>query len=65
MENPRAVSNRTKELEKLSGIQYFIRELRYHEFSRHNILSVKPIANAPPDAPSPITIEINGTLIKV
>ena len=37
MENPRAVSNRTKELEKLSGIQYFIRELRYHEFSRQSI----------------------------
>ena len=37
MENPRAVSNRTKELEKLSGIQYFIRELRYHEFSRQCI----------------------------
>ena len=31
------MSNRTKELEKLSGIQYFIRELRYHEFSRQCI----------------------------
>tara|TARA_Y100000588_G_scaffold365314_1_gene429810 strand:- start:3855 stop:4439 length:585 start_codon:yes stop_codon:yes gene_type:complete len=31
------VSQRTKELEELSGIQHFIRELRYHEFSRQGI----------------------------
>ena len=31
------MSQRTKELEELSGIQHFIRELRYHEFSRQGI----------------------------
>ncbi|MBM23123.1 MAG: hypothetical protein CMD78_02510 [Gammaproteobacteria bacterium] len=34
---PETVSQRTKELEELSGIQHFIRELRYHEFSRQGI----------------------------
>ena len=37
MEHPRTVSHRTKGLEELTGIQYFIRELRYHEFSRQSI----------------------------
>ncbi len=37
MENPSTVSHRTKGLEELSGIQDFIRELRYHEFSRQSI----------------------------
>ena len=37
MGNPKTVSNRTKGLEELTGIQYFIRELRYHEFSRQSI----------------------------
>ena len=31
------MAQRTKELEELSGIQHFIRELRYHEFSRQGI----------------------------
>ena len=31
------MSHRTKGLEELTGIQYFIRELRYHEFSRQSI----------------------------
>ena len=31
------MSQRTKELDELSGIQDFIRELRYHEFSRQGI----------------------------
>ena len=37
MEHPRTVSHRTEGLKELTGIQYFIRELRYHEFSRQCI----------------------------
>ena len=34
----------------------------YQEFSSINTLSPIPIPNAPPDAPSPITIQITGTV---